>query len=206
MGITDKVKQLTSQVSGHHETAKSLATVINDKLPEDKKLAVPELDKNASVKENTSKLVTFIQNLDDFVLELDKTLKENLSPEQYAKVSNVTTTIEEALAISKVVAKGLVLIVCPIVTAIVAKIKSSNILQRLKMKLEGINKSEVVNAVHDSVTKKGHVDEAHPGIKENEHQLDEAIKALGPEEDKDTPDFATTVKGLVAWHKKADSK
>ena len=78
--VVDKANKLADHVQKHHDAAKSVAEVINDKLPEHKKLEVPQLDKKASVKENTSKLVNFIQAMDDFVEELEPMLREDQIP------------------------------------------------------------------------------------------------------------------------------
>ncbi len=208
--IEEKAKKLADQLNEHHDAAKGVAEVINSQLPEDKKLDVPQLDEKASVKENTSKLVTFIEKLDHFVEELDGSLKQNLSAEKYQKVAKVTTPMEEILPIVVVVTKGLVNTVGPLVTAIAKKLKNSNVLKHLRQKLKAVHETSVCDALHDSHVKNGCVDECHPGIKENEHELDHAINSL---EQRDTQaedcssgesaDFCPVAKSLVAWHQKA---
>ncbi len=63
MGFFSKAKKLMSTVVKHYDTAKNIATMINDNLPEDMRLGMPKIDEKNSVKENTSKLVTFTQTI-----------------------------------------------------------------------------------------------------------------------------------------------
>ena len=205
MGIFDRAKKLSSQIREHYSTAKALAIVINDKLPEDKQLSLPNLNESDSVKENTTKLVHFIHNLQEFVEDLDKCLEESLSPVQYAGISKTTTPVEDILPTVQTVIKGIVAIVGPYVTTIAKKVRNSQVLQILEKKLGNVRTSAVLEAIHDSVTTKGCLDEAHPGIKENQHQLDDHIKSLEPEVHNDQ-DFSSTVKSLVVWHRRASMK
>lgn len=117
MRLFNKAKMLEGQVNKHYETAKGVADIINEKLPEDQKIGVPQLDEKSTVKENTSKLVTFIQTIQDFVEDLDDSLKENLSAENYAKVAKVTATLEQILPIVKTITKGIVAVVGPVVAS-----------------------------------------------------------------------------------------
>ena len=205
MDILSQANRLSDQIQDHYSTASSLAAIINDKLPEDKQLHVPAMDKSKSVKENASKLVQFIQKIQDFVDDLDNSLKENLTPEQYAKVAKVTATVEQILPIVQTITKGIVSVVGPIVSTIAKKLKNSQVLQNLKKKLDIVHSSAVIEAINDSHATKGCLDKRHPGIKENKHQLDEHIKSMEPELDNDL-DFSTIAKALVAWHRRANKK
>ena len=194
MAATDTAtKKLKSQLSSHFDTAKELATIINEQLPEEKQLGVPAMDRSASITDNTSKLVQLIQSISDFVEELDQTLQENLSPEQYAMVTNEIATIEQILAVMETVTKGLVAIAGPIVATIAKKLKNSKVLQKLKENLKAAHSPSVVLGSHDSHIAKGSTGESHP--RTNEHEL-----GLGQDY------FSTIAVPMVNWFIKKKSK
>ena len=202
MATADKAKKLESQLSSHFDTAKELATIINEQLPEEKQLGVPEMDRRASIKDNTSKLVQFVQTIRNFVEEFDRSLKDNLSREQYTKVALVMATMEQILAIVKTVTKGLVATTGPIVATIAKKLKNSKVLHKLEKKLGAVHRSRVIHAMHESHATKGRIGESHPGIPENEDELDHTLKSLETEDSPD--DFSTEVRNLVQWYSAAN--
>lgn len=201
--VLNEVAKVSSHLASNYNSAKELVKVINDKVPVQKKIAIEDMDEGASVKQNSSKLVAIIQKIKDFVEEIDQSLKENLSPEKYAKVAAVTATTEQVLDIVKTVTKGLVSIVGPLVTTIARKLKSSKLLHKLAEKIGIFHSSKTVNTLHEAKMANIAVKASHLDIQD----LDHTINLLKPDEKNEAGDFVSTVNMIAAfykWHSKTD--
>lgn len=119
-----------------------------------------------------------------------------MSAENIAKVAKVTAKVEDILPIVKTVTKGVAGIVGPVVTSVAKKIKNSKALKFLERKFGAIHGTAVLGAIHDSHVKRDCIDESHPGIMENESELDRVIASLEPVDGKD---FHSEVQPLIAW-------
>ena len=197
--VEEKVNKLNSHLASHYKAAQELAVVINDKVPAEKKITIVEINEDDSVKENMSNLVMFIQKIKDFVQDIDECLEGVLSPEDYAKVANITATTEQVLDVIKTVTKGLVSLVGPMVSTIARKLLSTDSLNKLEHKVGKANDTKVMQALHEA---HGTNDVSHPDIQNNIQDLDDAIETLKPNE-KD--DFASTVSQIIMftkWHDK----
>lgn len=191
--VTDKVNQLNSHLASNFKAARELAEAINGKVPAEKKIPIKEISEDDSIQENSSKLVDFIQNIKEFVQEIDECLEGILSPEDYAKVANVTSTTEQVLDIIKSVTKGLVPLVGPWIATIARKLMSNNSLEKLEQNVGKVKDSNVVKALHES--------RANNVSRADIQELDDAIQTLKPDEKED---FASTVNQIIMFSKWQD--
>lgn len=202
--MLDKAKRLNSYLAQIFKAVKDLAKVIN-KVPAEKKILIEEMDKEASIKHNTSKLIVFIQKLKDFIEDIDKALKDSLSPEKYAIVASASATTEQLLDIIKTVTKGLVSVVGPLVSTIARKVKTSKWLQKIEHKLVTVHGSKAVEALHKAHISNATIDASHPDIPNNIYELDHLMEHLQREEKDPSEDFTSSVNQMVMfskWHDK----
>ena len=198
--VEEKVVKLNYHLSCKFKAAQDLAEIINDKVPPEKKIGIPGIDTQSSIKENASVLVDFIERIKDIVEEIDESLEKVLSPESYAKVASVTASTDQVLDIIQTVTVGLVSIVGPLVSTIARTLKSSNMLQSLAEKLGIVQNSTVVVALHDA-----HISNCTVEVPAQDmHELDDAIEILKPDDTNTALDFVSTVNQMIMLAKWKD--
>ena len=196
-----KALKLISQLHDLYDTTKELAELLNGKLPEDKKIAIPEMDKKASIKDKVFKLLLFVKTLKELTEEVDEILKTTLSADEYAKITKDSTSVEEILTVVQTILSQRIE---PKTLALAKTLMNGKILHTFEDKLGHMHGLKVIQAIHESHTTKGEIDKDHPGIRENEHELDHALKSLEPEHNhkKHSEGFSSQVKKLIHWHHK----
>ena len=127
--------KVNAELACHFKAVQELAAVINLNVPDDKKIEIQVMEEDAPVEENTSKLVNFIQNIKNFVDEVDAVLKSKLTSELYTKVTSAAASIEQ---VAEMVKNKVTSTVGPLVTAIASKLKSSKLLNRLEQKVQAL--------------------------------------------------------------------
>ena len=201
MGSIKKALKLISQLHDLYDTTKELAELLNGKLPEDKKITIPEMDKKESIKGKVFKLMMFVKTLKELTEEVNGILKTTLSAGEYAKITKDSTSVEEILSVVQTILSGPIE---PNTLALAKKLMNGKVLHTFEDKLGHMHGLKVIQAIHDSQTTKGGIDKDHPGIQENEDELDHALKSLEPEHNhrKHSEGFSSQVKKLIHWHHK----